>query len=541
MFTTWLRRLQENMTQNTSSTIQSPCTIGVDLSQRIEGPIWLEKDEILLLKAKISDAQKKRRKDELAKLKNVLSPIRRAPLDILSQIFVLCCCDDSFGNRPKDILETTIRYTPLVLASVCIAWKIAAHDTPGIWSVLYLRLGDTRDKDQVWVQRWLSRSRSLPLELHLQYHGGSIYFPLERAREIMDTILGFHRQIRILDFWGRPEAIVALFPLPSSSLPLLERLSLALESHITTEPIEWKIAHGTSSDKMKFLLGSPALRDVKIVECKDISITSESLIPYNQLTSLKVDYANHHLEKPDLIVDLLQRCGNIAVLELHVPLGLEFDPATPIVLPLLRSLTIKSGGDNMGPLCHISAPSLEDLSLSWPHDLNSNLHRLCDEVIDFQRRSSSTLLSLTIREIKRLDKEVVIMLLSALPSIKLLRTVNIIYRMRLFQCLTLPGVESMSENDDHGVPMILLPHLTHLEVLGFYSSRFSAWERELLCNMIRSRLWTESDESNHSGLTCLQKVTFDQGSKLYGEQRATIAGLAGLEVAVLPIFNNFPK
>ncbi|KAF9059076.1 hypothetical protein BDP27DRAFT_1342164 [Rhodocollybia butyracea] len=78
------------------------------LSQRIEGLIWLDKTEISFLKAKIFDAETmiknfdtdksdltlKGRKDELEKLKNILSPIRQVPLDVLSEIFDLSCCID---------------------------------------------------------------------------------------------------------------------------------------------------------------------------------------------------------------------------------------------------------------------------------------------------------------------------------------------------------------------------------------------------------------------------------------------------------------
>ncbi|KAF9071281.1 hypothetical protein BDP27DRAFT_1322263 [Rhodocollybia butyracea] len=226
-----------------------------------------------------------------------------------------------------------------------------------------------------------------------------------------------------------------------------------------------------------------------------------------------------------------------------MPLGLEFSAASPISLPSLRSLAIRSGGDNMGPLCHISAPFLEDLSLSWPYGIGSNLRRLCEEVIDFQQnRSSSTLFSLTIREIKGMDKQMVGMLLSAFPSIKLFRTVNIRYKDDLFQCLTLQSRKSMSDDDSPREPKaILLPHLTHLEVLGLYSDRYQRWECELLCDLICSRWWTESDESSHNGLSCLQKVTLDQGSELSFTEMLTISRLApGLEVTVLPIFNDFP-
>ncbi|KAF9067676.1 hypothetical protein BDP27DRAFT_1160776, partial [Rhodocollybia butyracea] len=69
---------------------------------------------------------------ELEKLKNILSPIRRVPLDVLSEIFDLCSRNDSSDNWPKDI-DTVVRYTPLVLASVCVAWKTTVYDTPKIW------------------------------------------------------------------------------------------------------------------------------------------------------------------------------------------------------------------------------------------------------------------------------------------------------------------------------------------------------------------------------------------------------------------------
>ncbi|KAF9067701.1 hypothetical protein BDP27DRAFT_1364751 [Rhodocollybia butyracea] len=336
------------------------------LSQRIEGPIWLEKAEISFLRAKISEAEPEMknldadkfdltlhsRTDELKKLKNILSPIRRVPLDILSEIFVFACCDDSFGGGPD--INAVIWYTPLILASVCVAWKTATHDTPKIWSVLYLRLHNARSNDESWVQRWLSRSRGIPLELYLEHRsGGQAHLHLDGARAIVDTILRFCHQIRILDLWGRLEAFVALFCLPSSSFPLLEKLLLCLWGSLDTDPAECKIPHSLPSDKMEFLLGSSALRD---------------------LTSLQAGC--HQLKKPDLIVDILQRCNNVVVLELHVPLGLQFNPASPILLPSLRSLVISSGGDNMGPLCHISAPFLENLSLSWPSSSDGNL-RIC--------------------------------------------------------------------------------------------------------------------------------------------------------------------
>ncbi|KAF9059146.1 hypothetical protein BDP27DRAFT_1371814 [Rhodocollybia butyracea] len=246
------------------------------------------------------------------------------------------------------------------------------------------------------------------------------------------------------------------------------------------------------------------------------NLAMESLMPFEQLTSLKIDHSQRRLQKPDVIVGLLQRCSHVVVLELQVPWGLEFSPASPIILPLLRSLAIKSGGDNMGPLCHISAPFLEDLSLSWPYNLTTNLRRLCDEVADFQQnRSSSTLSSLTIKEIRYMRKEEVRMLLSAFPFIKLFRIMNYKYKDDIFRSLTLKGSESMSGSDSPRNPEpVLLPHLTHLEVLGFYSDRHWDRERKLLRDMICSRWRDESEEPGHNEVACLQKVTLDRASEL---------------------------
>ncbi|KAF9067666.1 hypothetical protein BDP27DRAFT_1364722 [Rhodocollybia butyracea] len=105
------------------------------LSQPRIGPIWLGKDEKSFLKAKISDTETEiknlendnsdltlnSRKDELRKLKNVLSPIRRVPLDILSEIFILSCSDDAVGDRPnEDTLGRQLLMVPLGFGLFCV-------------------------------------------------------------------------------------------------------------------------------------------------------------------------------------------------------------------------------------------------------------------------------------------------------------------------------------------------------------------------------------------------------------------------------------
>ncbi|KAE9393191.1 hypothetical protein BT96DRAFT_829588, partial [Gymnopus androsaceus JB14] len=116
------------------------------LSQtRIEGPIWLEPNEISFLQTRISEAETRiealekqiseltRQKDaelaEVASFRNILSPIRRIPLEVLSDILELSCTPKD-GNFTAD--HDIIRYTSMV-SRVCVAWRKAAHSNPRMW------------------------------------------------------------------------------------------------------------------------------------------------------------------------------------------------------------------------------------------------------------------------------------------------------------------------------------------------------------------------------------------------------------------------
>ncbi|KAE9386015.1 hypothetical protein BT96DRAFT_802333, partial [Gymnopus androsaceus JB14] len=93
---------------------------------------------ILGLEAQIENiedqiSELRRQKDaklvEIASVRNVLSPIRRVPLEILSEIFELSCLpeDGIFKASHDGIFRTH------TLTRVCAAWRAAAYSTPGIW------------------------------------------------------------------------------------------------------------------------------------------------------------------------------------------------------------------------------------------------------------------------------------------------------------------------------------------------------------------------------------------------------------------------
>ncbi|KAE9387109.1 hypothetical protein BT96DRAFT_756711, partial [Gymnopus androsaceus JB14] len=74
-----------------------------------------------------------RRKDalliDIASVRNLLSPIRRVPVEILSEIFELSCLpDNGIVTASHDIVRRTT-----TLSKVCVAWRNASISTPRLW------------------------------------------------------------------------------------------------------------------------------------------------------------------------------------------------------------------------------------------------------------------------------------------------------------------------------------------------------------------------------------------------------------------------
>ncbi|KAE9405577.1 hypothetical protein BT96DRAFT_791989, partial [Gymnopus androsaceus JB14] len=85
-------------------------------------------DEISKLKL-----QKEAKLVEIVSLQDILSPIRRVPLEILSEIFESACVQDD-----EDGVFLSVRRAmrcALVITAVCSAWRKVALATPRIWSM----------------------------------------------------------------------------------------------------------------------------------------------------------------------------------------------------------------------------------------------------------------------------------------------------------------------------------------------------------------------------------------------------------------------
>ncbi|KII91990.1 hypothetical protein PLICRDRAFT_102633, partial [Plicaturopsis crispa FD-325 SS-3] len=100
-----------------------------------------------------------RKRTELSKSlkdhRDLLSPIRRLPPEMLSKIFIHCLTDDP---RPR------ADRAPLLLGRVCHAWRLISHSTPQLWSSIAVKILEYQARP-VHFRDWVGRSGALPLTM----------------------------------------------------------------------------------------------------------------------------------------------------------------------------------------------------------------------------------------------------------------------------------------------------------------------------------------------------------------------------------------
>ncbi|KAE9405928.1 hypothetical protein BT96DRAFT_934446 [Gymnopus androsaceus JB14] len=383
------------------------------LQSRIEDPIWLEPNEISFLQTRISEEeafvqtlesrmdelraqisgltfQKDTKLVEIALLRNVLAPVRRVPLEILTEIFELSCLP-KFNLYDSDLVPDMF-----MLTSVCAAWRKAAHTTPQLWSTLCISLEKlVLGPEFIWVEDWIIRSQMLPLNLYLNFYIDRYDESLiQRGKQFLEHILTqFSHKVRSLNVIGHPSSFLPILHLsPSSSLLSLEKISLMIYDK-EGDIIEDLVA--LLPTKVTVFLGAPKLQQV---ELSDASLLEFLALPAEQLTSLKVDEENELdfdsvVPDPVVFADILSRCKQLVNLEIYLPSNgfIGFSTSLLILLPTLRSLkvTCYSAVDNI--LRCITAPLLGQLHLCY---CGTDLDSVVTDMTVFQQRSSTPLSSL---------------------------------------------------------------------------------------------------------------------------------------------------
>ncbi|KAF7970720.1 hypothetical protein HWV62_23210 [Athelia sp. TMB] len=178
---------------------------------------------------------------------SLLSPARRVPPEIWSDIFTRCL---------PDAAHVTIDYAhaPLLFMQICRHWRSIALSTPRLWTYLTVRARNEAipEPSSLLVKEWLSRAGSLPLSIKVEA-------TVSLSPNLVDTLASFRSQIHSLDvlaqdqerqklFDGdmanlaslsiRSSGIAHSFPLPNA-MPNLRRLVVPGIEQSSTMPFSW--------------------------------------------------------------------------------------------------------------------------------------------------------------------------------------------------------------------------------------------------------------------------------------------------------------
>ncbi|KAF9073626.1 hypothetical protein BDP27DRAFT_287635 [Rhodocollybia butyracea] len=370
-------------------------------------------------KARVSEL--KRQKDEylieISVLRNLCTPIRRIPLEILTKILEFSCLPprDSL-LRHYDIISTIA-----TVSNVCVVWKRAAAANPKLWSVFCFDTISHSNllKDIGWAREWFARSGSVPLDVHLELR--SFEFS---TTPLLECILELHHRIRVLEIAG---AIGKFRPLLSSPLPfpLLEIFFIRLNEW-------WNVAGNTpmgylfdhySPHKIKSLLGAPRLQQITVndLDCETTTMLALLVLP-ESLTSLS--WAGALRSDIRLCADALGLCKNLVKLciEASEPDVGFTESIHSILLPRLTSLDIVFRETKGKSLLHcFTTPLLENLTIIY------HGRRYCDlitDLVSFRDRSKLDTVSMFSLQSHGANEDISCadweMILSIFPSIRTL-------------------------------------------------------------------------------------------------------------------------
>jgi len=324
-------------------------------------------------------------KQALKTYNDILSPVRRLPLDVLCEIFTRCL--------PTERNPTmSAKDAPLLLMHVCKSWREATLSFPELWSTLHIPYTEgnpqlalfmpqytidptvqLRSLDEIMNQRrqivrdWLNRSGNSPLSLSISYIRNVDDFPSgpsdtptqSHAGKMLSAISSSMDRWKVLDFDMTTNIfheINHLASLNGSTFPWLQSLRV-FSRPINQEMQEFPL--------MKTLFLAPRLRRLAL----EGRIYGNAVIFPPHLTDLYYD-CDPRLSHED-IMTLLRRCPSLVhcnIVGVACIYGQDSFQHTDLVHPTLESLCLLKD-DPMSlkteELCkHLHFPNLKWLRYS---------------------------------------------------------------------------------------------------------------------------------------------------------------------------------
>lgn len=280
----------------------------------------------------------------------VLSPIRRIPGEVLSEIFLEALIHDRRSTSdysPPVTLNT--RKGPWVFGRVCRFWRKTALNLPKMWSDVEIDSEDAREPEHTLAlvaRELMRRSKKSPITLSVHP------LPGRRLPKILDSLVPHCHRWKEARFYFPYQYLPKLVSI-KGRIPLLKVLHLHLDEPRSL-PSTWSIFDMFST--------APALRILYLAFHPNAPWT----FPWSQLTRYDGQQAI-----PGQHLDILGQLDKARKIILCDGMGCELTlrlPTRSIIRPTIRSAKEQLGSGGFGDATvfrHLTLPSLAKLDIHW--------------------------------------------------------------------------------------------------------------------------------------------------------------------------------
>ncbi|KAF5342985.1 hypothetical protein D9758_013680 [Tetrapyrgos nigripes] len=364
--------------------------------RQIHETIFLSAADAAFLKSRLQDEEERifdltteletilleisQRKRTVAKLKDILSPIRRVPQEVLGEVFSRYVelreseYKKSKANPvpyhfPKEAEKRLYRMVPpaLLISHVCSHWRRVAQSTPRLWTLLRIpasapRLANEKLPPKELVVDWLQRSGCLPVHLSIRYAhtggGDEASYPniLAPICQRLCTVKLHVKYDFMVNLFGNLDDIT--FPNLEKFLVRVDGPRLPAEGHLPRLGRAFK--HAPRLWNLKFFHEFDSLQ-------RGIQSAVDFPFPTSQITILVLHTLSHD---PIILREVMCACPLLEICQFwNVPdfptnaLGHRDLPFCE--LPCLKRLTFQFSGVFGSPqiLNDLCLPALEELAL----------------------------------------------------------------------------------------------------------------------------------------------------------------------------------
>ncbi|KAJ6490619.1 hypothetical protein C8R47DRAFT_1122998 [Mycena vitilis] len=214
--------------------------------------------------------------EEIAALKAKIAPIRKLPVELLAEIFLLSLVPQSSIYRVFNSEQDVFR-----LSQVSAHWRQVAHSTPRLWTTPVQMRPSLVDPTEAMTKVWIDRSSPLPISVHVLtgrklYGRSSPKGYYTRLTSLMRVLLSAAHRWKTLAM--APEVVHYFLPNHPDTFPALEEVRFLTSEYVLND-LDIHI-FSTASRLRTF--------DVRNLKVRDYRTPPTFHMPWTQLETLEL-------------------------------------------------------------------------------------------------------------------------------------------------------------------------------------------------------------------------------------------------------------